>query len=317
MTEKIEKVLIIGSGPAGLTAAIYAARANLQPLCIEGMVAGGIPGGQLMITTEVENYPGFPKGIEGPELMKLFRDQAERFNTRFVTQDVERVDFNQRPFKVYTDDTEFTAHSVIISTGAKARWLGLENEEKLQNRGVSACATCDGFFFKEQDVCVVGGGDTAMEEALYLAGLCKSVTVIHRRDELRASKIMQDRALAHPKINFMWDTVVTDVLDVDKGTVTGLMVKNLKTGEEKLHPTEGLFIAIGHVPNTWFLKEWLDHDELGYLKTKPGTPETNIEGVFASGDVQDHVWRQAVTAAGTGCMAAIAAERWLGEKGLN
>jgi thioredoxin reductase (NADPH) len=311
-----EKVLIIGSGPAGLTAAIYAARANLSPLCIEGFITGGIPGGQLMITTEVENYPGFPKGIKGPELMQLFRDQAERFGTRLVTKDVERVDFSKRPFEVWTDEEHFTAHSVIIATGAKARWLGLPNEEKLQNRGVSACATCDGYFFRDQDVSVVGGGDTAMEEALYLAGLCKSVTVIHRRDELRASKIMQDRAMNHPKIKFLWNTVVTDVLDVEKGTVNGLRVKNLKTNEESHYPTQGLFIAIGHVPNTSIFADVLDRDELGYLVTEPGTVKTKIAGVFACGDVQDHVWRQAVTAAGTGCMAAISAERWLSEHGL-
>jgi thioredoxin reductase (NADPH) len=312
-----EKVLIIGSGPAGLTAAIYAARANLEPLCIEGLVTGGIPGGQLMITTDVENYPGFPEGIKGPDLMKLFRDQAERFGTRFVTKDVERVDFtSDGPFKVWTDEEEYSAHSVVISTGAKAKWLGLENEEKLQNRGVSACATCDGFFFRDQDVCVVGGGDTAMEEALYLAGLCKSVTVIHRRDELRASKIMQERAMKHPKIEFFWNTVVTDVLDVEAGTVNALKLKDTQTGEERVHPTQGLFIAIGHTPNTAIFGDVLDLDELGYLVTKPGTPETNISGVFASGDVQDHVWRQAVTAAGTGCMAAMAAERWLSERDL-
>jgi thioredoxin reductase (NADPH) len=313
---KTEKVLIIGSGPAGLTAAIYAARANLSPLCIEGLVTGGIPGGQLMITTDVENYPGFPEGIKGPELMKLFRDQAERFGTRLITQDVERVDFGERPFRAWADDVEYSAHSVIIATGAKAKWLGLPNEEALQNRGVSACATCDGFFFRDQDVSVVGGGDTAMEESLYLAGLCKSVTVIHRREELRASKIMQERALNHPKIRFLWNKVVTDVHDVSKNTVTGLSLEDTKTGEKSAHPTQGLFIAIGHTPNTQIFMDWLDHDELGYLKTKPGTVETKIEGVFASGDVQDHIWRQAVTAAGTGCMAAISAERWLSARGL-
>ena len=307
----MEKVVIVGSGPAGLTAAIYAARANLSPLCIEGLVTGGIPGGQLMITTEVENYPGFPQGVKGPELMKLFRDQAERFGTRFITADVDRVDFSGKPFKVYAEDQEVEAHSVIIATGAKAKWLGLDSEEKLVNRGVSACATCDGYFFRNQDVCVVGGGDTALEEALYLAGLCKSVTLIHRRRELRASQIMQKRALNHEKISFLWDSVVTEVLDVEKGTVTGLKVKNVKTGEEILHPTEGLFVAIGHKPNTELFQGVLDQDELGYLLTKPGTPETKIPGVFACGDVQDHVWRQAVTAAGTGCTAAIAAERWL------
>ncbi len=313
---KTEKVLIIGSGPAGLTAAVYAARANLGPLCIEGLVTGGIPGGQLMITTEVENYPGFPEGVKGPDLMKLFRDQAERFGTRFVTQDVERVDFSSRPFRVWAEEVEYQAQTVIVATGAKARWLGLDSEEALQNRGVSACATCDGFFFRDQDVSIVGGGDTAMEEALYLAGLCKSVTVIHRRDELRASKIMQERALNHPKIRFLWNKVVTDVLDVSKGTVTGLKLKDTVNGEESQIETQGLFIAIGHTPNTAIFEGVLDMDELGYLKTKPGTVETNIDGVFACGDVQDRVWRQAVTAAGTGCMAAISVERWLSEKGL-
>jgi thioredoxin reductase (NADPH) len=313
MPNDIEKLVIIGSGPAGLTAAVYAARANLDPLCIEGFVTGGIPGGQLMITTDVENYPGFPKGIGGPDLMKLFRDQAERFGTRLVTKDVERVDFSKRPFEVWTDETHHVARAVIVATGAKAKWLGLPNEEKLMNRGVSACATCDGYFFRDQDVCVVGGGDTAMEESLYLAGLCKSVTVIHRRDELRASKIMQQRALEHPKIEFFWNTVVSDVLDVEQGTVTGLKLKDTKTGEEREHPTQGLFIAIGHTPNTAVFADFLERDELGYLVTKPGTVETNVEGVWACGDVQDRVWRQAVTAAGTGCMAAISAERWLAE----
>lgn len=306
-----EKVIIVGSGPAGLTAAIYAARANLNPLCIEGLVTGGIPGGQLMITTEVENYPGFPEGLEGPELMKKFREQAVRFDTRFITQDAEKIDFSARPFKVWADGVEYAAESVIVATGAKAKWLGLESEEKLQNRGVSACATCDGFFFKEQPVAVVGGGDTAMEEALYLAGLCAEVTVIHRRDELRASKIMAERAMKHPKIKFLWNSVVTEVLDVDKGTVTGIRVKDVNTGEERVHPSQGLFVAIGHTPNTAMFEDVLNMDELGYLVTKPGTVETNVEGVFACGDVQDRVWRQAVTAAGTGCMAAIAAERWL------
>jgi len=311
-----EKVIIIGSGPAGLTAAIYAARANLEPLCIEGLVTGGIPGGQLMITTDVENYPGFPEGVKGPDLMKLFRDQAERFGTRFITQDVDRVDFSKGPFKVWAEDQEYEAHTIVISTGAKAKWLGLESEEALQNRGVSACATCDGFFFRDQDVAVVGGGDTAMEESLYLAGLCKSVTVIHRRDELRASKIMQERALKHPKISFKWNTQVTKVLDVEKGTVTGLELQDTKTGEASTMDTQGLFIAIGHTPNTAIFKDWLELDDLGYIKTQADSVKTNIDGVFASGDVQDHVWRQAVTAAGTGCMAAISAERWLGEKGL-
>jgi thioredoxin reductase (NADPH) len=313
----MENVIIIGSGPAGLTAAIYAARANLKPLLVEGIIAGGQTGGQLMITTEVENFPGFPHGIKGPELIGLLRAQAERFGTRFVLADVERAILTEgSPFRIEADGQTLLTKSVIISTGASARWLGLESERELMNRGVSACATCDGYFFRDQDVSVVGGGDTALEEALYLAGLCKSVTLIHRRDELRASKIMQDRAKQHPKIKFLWDTVVEAVHDVQAGTVTGLTVKNVKTGETALHPTQGLFVAIGHVPNTQLFTGQLTLDENGYIKTVPGTAATNIDGVFASGDVQDHVYRQAVTAAGTGCMAAIEAERWLGQKGL-
>ncbi len=307
-------IVIIGSGPAGLTAAIYAARANLKVVCIEGLVVGGIPGGQLMITTEVENYPGFPKGVKGPDLMGLFREQAARFGTEIVTADVDKVDFSARPFKAWADGKEYQGKAVIIATGAQAKYLGLESEHALKNRGVSACATCDGFFFRNQDVSVVGGGDTAMEEALYLAGICNSVTVIHRREDLRASKIMQERAKTHPKIKFLWNTVVEEVLDVKAGTVNGLRVKNLKTGETNVHPTQGLFIAIGHVPNTQLFKGILNEDENGYLVTKPGTTETNIEGVFAAGDVQDHQWRQAITAAGTGCMAALAAERWISAK---
>jgi thioredoxin reductase (NADPH) len=281
------------------------------------MIVGGIPGGQFMITTDVENYPGFPTGIEGPEMMKHFRDQAERFGTRFITQDVDKVDFSARPYRVWSDGTEYQAHTIIVATGAKARWLGLESEEKLQNAGVSACATCDGFFFRDQDVCVVGGGDTAMEEALYLANLCKSVTIVHRRDELRASKIMQKRALEHPKIKFVWNTVITEVLDVAKGEVTGIKIKNRETGEEGEIACQGLFIAIGHKPNTEVFQGILELDGLGYIATKNGSVETNVAGVFACGDVQDHEWRQAVTAAGTGCMAALSAERWLGAEGLN
>lgn len=304
-------VVIIGSGPAGLTAAVYAARANLKPLCIEGLVVGGIPGGQLMITTEVENYPGFPEGVKGPELMDLFRKQALRFGTEIVTADVDKVELTQKPFKAYADGKVYEAKTVIIATGAQARWLGLESEEKLKNRGVSACATCDGFFFRDQDVCVIGGGDTAMEEAHYLAGICKSVTIIHRRDTLRASKIMQERALKHPKISFIWDTVVEEVLDPAAGTVNGLKLRNRKTNEVSTHPTQGLFIAIGHTPNSQIFKGQIELDELGYIKTKAGSTQTNIEGVFAAGDIQDHEWRQAITAAGTGCMAALAAERWI------
>ncbi|MCB9593849.1 MAG: thioredoxin-disulfide reductase [Sandaracinaceae bacterium] len=310
-------VIIIGSGPAGLTAAIYAARANLKPLCIEGfMMDGMIPGGQLMITTEVENYPGFPEGITGPELMKHFRDQALRFGTEIITADVDRVDFSERPYKCFVGDDVYESNAVIVATGASARWLGLESEKLLQNHGVSACATCDGYFFREQHVCVVGGGDTAMEEALYLAGLCASVTVIHRRGELRASKIMQERALKHDKISFLWHSAVEEVLDVAKGEVTGVRVKNLQTGETHVKDCTGLFIAIGHIPSTKVFRDWLDLDDLGYLLTKPNSTATNIEGVFACGDVQDHVFRQAVTAAGTGCMSAIEAERWLAEHGL-
>ena len=313
----MENVIIIGSGPAGLTAAIYAARANLKPLVIEGVISGGQTGGQLMITTEVENYPGFPDGVKGPEVIELMHRQAERFGTRFVLADVERCRLTEGPpFTLEADGKSYQTHAVIISTGASARWLGLESERELTNRGVSACATCDGFFFKDQDVSVIGGGDTALEEALYLAGLCKSVTVIHRREELRASKIMQERAKKHPKIKFLWNAVVTEVLDVKQGTVTGLRLQNVKTNETSVYPTQGLFVAIGHVPNTQLFKGQLTLDDNGYVDTVPGSTATNIQGVFACGDVQDHVFRQAVTAAGTGCMAAIEAERWLGNKGL-
>jgi thioredoxin reductase (NADPH) len=312
----MENVIIIGSGPAGLTAAIYAARANLKPMLIEGVIAGGQTGGQLMITTEVENFPGFPEGIKGPELVELLRKQAERFGTRFVLADVESLDLSTAsPFSLTADGQNYQTRSVILATGASARWLDLPSEKELQNRGVSACATCDGFFFREQDVCVVGGGDTALEEALFLAGLCRSVTLIHRREELRASKIMQERAQKHPKIKFLWNSVVTEVHDVKAGTVTGLSIKNLKTGETSLYATQGLFVAIGHIPNTQLVKGQLTLDDNGYIKTKPGTTSTNIAGVFAAGDVQDHVYRQAITAAGTGCMAAMEAERWLGHHG--
>jgi thioredoxin reductase (NADPH) len=307
----MHKVVIIGSGPAGHTAAIYAARANLQPVMIEGLVRGGVAGGQLMITTEVENYPGFPDGIRGPELMEFFKKQSERFGTKIISADVERVELGKRPFTIHTDSETLEAHSVIIATGAQAKWLDLPSEQALQNRGVSACATCDGYFFRNQHVAVVGGGDTAMEEANYLTGLCASVTVIVRRHELRASKIMAERALKNPKIKFIWDSAVTEVHDVKANKVTGVTVTNLKTGDKSLLEVEGLFVAIGHTPNTDIFKGQLDTDENGYLKTVPGTTQTNIPGVFAAGDVQDHVYRQAVTAAGTGCMAAIEAERWL------
>jgi thioredoxin reductase (NADPH) len=307
----MHKLVIVGSGPAGHTAAVYAARANLKPVMIEGLVRGGVAGGQLMITTEVENYPGFPDGIKGPELMELFKKQSERFGTKIISADVERVDLSKRPFKLYTDSETIEAESVVIATGARARWLDLPSEQALQNRGVSACATCDGYFFRNQHVAVVGGGDTAMEEANYLAGLCASVTVIHRRNELRASKIMADRALKNPKIKFIWDSGVVEVHDVAAGKVTGLTLENLKTHDKSRLDVDGLFIAIGHTPNTDIFKGQLSLDENGYVKTKPGTTQTSVEGVFAAGDVQDHVYRQAVTAAGTGCMAAIEAERWL------
>ena len=307
----MHKVVIIGSGPAGHTAAIYAARANLKPVMIEGLVRGGVAGGQLMITTEVENYPGFPDGIKGPEMMEMFKKQSLRFGTEIISADVEKVELGKHPFRIHTDDAVIEAQSVIIATGARARWLDLPSEQALQNRGVSACATCDGYFFRNQHVAVVGGGDTAMEEANYLAGLCASVTVIHRRSELRASKIMADRALRNPKIKFIWDSAVTEVHDVSAGKVTALTIKNLKSGESNQQPFDGLFIAIGHQPNTDLFKGQLELDENEYVITKPGTTQTNIPGVFAAGDVQDHVYRQAVTAAGTGCMAAIEAERWL------
>ena len=314
---KVHNVIIVGSGPAGLTAAIYAARANLKPLCIEGFQMGGIPGGQLMITTTVENYPGFDEGITGPDLMAKWRAQAARFGTEFITADVDQVDFSKRPFEVRADDEIHQANAIIIATGAKAKWLGLHSEHELGNHGVSACATCDGYFFRDQDVCVVGGGDTAMEEALYLTGLCRSVTLIHRRKEFRASRIMVERAEKHPKIKMVLDSAVTEVLDVSQKKVTGVRVKNLITNEESEIACTGLFIAIGHEPNTQLFKGLLETDELGYLKTVPGSTRTSMEGVWACGDVQDHVYRQAVTAAGTGCMAAIEVERWLGAQGLH
>jgi thioredoxin reductase (NADPH) len=307
----MHKLIIIGSGPAGHTAAIYAGRANLKPVCIEGVVRGGVAGGQLMITTDVENYPGYPESIAGPKMMEMFKQQAARFGTEFISADVERVDFTQHPFRMWTDAHEFQAQAVIIATGASARWLGLPGEQALQNRGVSACATCDGYFFRNQDVAVVGGGDTAMEEALYLAGLCSSVTVIHRREELRASKIMAKRALAHPKIRFEWNAEVADVKDPDKGELNTVVLRDTNTGALRDLRVTGLFIAIGHVPNTDLFKGQITLHDNGYIATVPGSTRTNIDGVFACGDVQDHVYRQAVTAAGTGCMAAIEAERWL------
>jgi thioredoxin reductase (NADPH) len=303
-----EKLIIIGSGPAGHTAALYASRDNLNPLMFEGAVSGG----QLMITTDVENYPGFPDGIMGPELMEQFRKQSERFGTRMRAVDVTAVDFSQRPFKISVSGDDFTADSVIVATGATARWLGVPGEAKLTGKGVSACATCDGFFFKEQELVVVGGGDTAMEEALFLTKFASKVTIVHRRDEFRASKIMADRAMANEKIGVIWNTVVVEIRG--DSTVTGVVLQDTVTGEETEMKTDGVFVAIGHKPNTEVLIDQLDLDPNGYVITKPGSTRTSVEGVFAAGDVADHVYRQAVTAAGTGCMAAIDSERWLADQ---
>ena len=301
------KVVIIGSGPAGYTAAIYAARANLSPMMYTGLQAGG----QLMLTTLVENYPGFVEGIDGPPLMETFREQALRFGTEMVAEDVTAVDFNRQPFLVKTDDSEVEALTVIVATGASAKLIGLENESKLMGRGVSTCATCDGFFFKDQNIMVVGGGDSAMEEALYLSRLGRQVQVVHRRDNLRASKIMQERALKNPKIEFIWDSAVDDVLDPAKNKVTSVRLKNLKTGAVWETPVDGLFVAIGHQPNTAVFKGQLELHPNEYVKITPGTTQTSVPGVFAAGDVADFTYRQAVTAAGTGCMAALEAERYL------
>jgi len=300
-------VIIIGSGPAGYTAAIYAARANLAPLLITGVQSGG----QLMLTTTIENYPGFVDGIMGPELMETMRKQAERFGTVMLPEDVTSVDFSRRPLVVRTEDTAHEAHAVVIATGASAKLLGLPAERALMGRGVSTCATCDGFFFKDQDIMVVGGGDSALEEALYLARLGRSVTVVHRRDSLRASKIMQDRALANPKIAFVWNSVIDEILDVTVGQVKAVRLRDVITGQVTERPVDGLFVAIGHEPNTAIFRGQVDLLPNGYVKVVPGTTQTSAPGVFAAGDVQDSVWRQAVTAAGTGCMAALEAERYL------
>ncbi len=300
-----EKVLIVGSGPAGLTAAIYAARADLDPLMIEGMERGG----QLMLTTEVENYPGFPEGIMGPELMDGMRKQAERFGTRIVSSDVSKVDLSERPFKVWVGSDLYEAETLIISTGASARWLGIEGESRLRGYGVSACATCDGFFFRDREIAIVGGGDSAMEEALFLTKFASKVTIVHRRDEFRASKIMAQRAIDHPKIEVLWNTTPEAVLGDD--LVTGLRVKNVLTGEESVLPVEGFFLAIGHDPNTKIFQDQLDLDPSGYISTESGATRTSVDGVFAAGDVVDHYYQQAVTAAGMGCQAAIDVEHWL------
>jgi thioredoxin reductase (NADPH) len=307
---EVRKSIVIGSGPAGLTAALYLARANLAPVVFEGQQ----PGGQLTITTEVENFPGFEDGIQGPELMEIIRKQAQRFGAESVYRTVTAVEFGSSPFKVTLDNGDVVeSHSVVISTGSSAKWLGLEGETRLQGKGVSACATCDGFFFKDENVVVVGGGDTAMEEALFLTKFAESVTVIHRRDELRASKVMQDRAFKNDKIQFEWDSQVVELIGEDG--VTAVKVKNLKTDEEKEISATGYFAAIGHTPNTDIFEGVLDMDENGYLVTHDDVL-TTVEGVYACGDVQDHVYRQAITAAGSGCMAAIRAERWLAERGI-
>ena len=309
MTESdVYDLIVIGGGPAGYTAALYAARAELRPLVIEGFQWGG----QLMLTSDVENYPGYVDGVMGPEMMRDFRAQAERFGAGFITDDVTRVDFSERPFRVWIEKDEYRANAIIVATGASARWLGLESEQRLQGRGVSACATCDGAFFKEKDIVVVGGGDSAFEEALFLTRFGKKVTLVHRRDEFRASPIMVSRARANPKIDILTPYVVEEVLgDV---TVSGLRLRHAETGETREIETQGFFVAIGHDPNTKLFLDQLDHDENGYLVTRPGSTETNVAGVFAVGDVQDHVYRQAVTAAGSGCMGALDAERYLADR---
>jgi thioredoxin reductase (NADPH) len=305
VSTEVRDVIVIGGGPAGYTSALYAARANLKPLVIEGFQWGG----QLMITSDVENYPGYAEGVLGPEMMKDFRRQAERFGAEFVTDDVTRVDLSERPYRVYVGTEEHLARAVIVATGATARQLGLDSERKLHGRGVTYCAVCDASFYPDKDVYVVGGGDSAFEEALYLTKFARRVTIIHRRDEFRASQIMVDRARASDKIEFILNAVVEDVLG--DTAIEGLRIRDVETGETREVPAEGLFVAIGHDPTTGLFVDWLDHDGAGYLITKPGSTETNLAGVFAAGDVQDHVYRQAVTAAGSGCMAALDAERFL------
>ena len=302
------KVIIIGSGPAGLTSAIYTARANLEPLVFEGTQ----PGGQLTITTDVENFPGFPNGVTGPELMDLLRKQAQKFGAETHFSNVEKVDFSQKPYKVWASGKEYQSQSVIIATGASARLLGIESESKLMGFGVSACATCDGFFYKDKKVFVVGGGDTALEEAVYLTRFASSVSIVHRRDELRGSKILQERVMKHPKIEILWNSVVDDFIGDPKGTgLTGVKLKDTQTGDINTVECDGVFIAIGHNPNSNIFADILDLDDNGYIITKPNSSRTSIEGVFAAGDIQDTVYKQAVTAAGSGCMAAIDAERYL------
>ena len=312
--EDLKDLVIVGSGPAGHTAAIYAARANLKPFMFEGYVAGGSAGGQLTTTTDVENYPGFPEGIQGPELMQLIRKQAERFGTEMVGEDIVEVDFSKRPFTIKSDQREVRAKAVIVATGAVARRMGVPSEEKMWNNGMSACAVCDGAlpFFKNQPLMVIGGGDTAVEEACYLTKFGSVVYLVHRRDELRASKIMQKRAFDNKKLEIIWDTVFEDAIGED--FVTGARVQNIKTKEVKDISVSGIFYAIGHTPNTQMFENQLDLDATGYIKVKAGTQETSVEGIFAAGDVHDYKYRQAVTAAGTGCAAALEAERWLAEQ---
>ena len=310
MADAVRKVIILGSGPAGLTAAIYAARADLEPLVIEGTE----PGGQLMITTDVENYPGFENAVMGPDLMQTMKKQAARFGTEFASGTVSRVDLDGEVKRLFAGEKTYECNTLIISTGASARWLGIEGEKRLQGRGVSACATCDGFFFRDQVIVVAGGGDTAMEEATFLAKFGSKIHVVHRRDKLRASKAMQERASANEKIEFVWDSIVEEVLGEEK--VTGVRLKNVKTGEERTLDCGGFFVAIGHTPNTSIFEGQLDMHGTGYLITDPANTRTNVAGVFAAGDVTDYVYRQAVTAAGQGCMAALDAEKYLGEMGL-
>ncbi len=318
--ERVRNVIVIGSGPAGHTAAIYAARANLKPLMFEGLARGGIPGGQLMITNDVENYPGFPEKVAGPELMSSFRQQSLVQGAEIRTEDVTRVDLRRAPWTVWAGEDgtiEYRARTLIIATGAQAKWLGLESETALRGRGVSACAVCDGAFFRGQEVLVVGGGDTAMEEAMYLSGICARVTLVHRRESFRASRTMQARVEGNPRIRVFYNTVVDEVLDVRSGGVTGARLRHVTTNDSQVVPCTGFFVAIGHTPNTDLFAGQLELHDNGYIRTRPGSTQTSVPGVFACGDVQDFTYRQAVTAAGSGCMAALDAERWMALEGTH